>query len=194
MGRFTILLLALWILRALLLPASAVQSLPLSVQLGLSLLTFLLAIPAVYYTWKLFALVRGKLFWKIRRRLIVAHLLIAAIPVVLVMVILYISGLLFYYQLSYYLVRNQIGIHSAQILAYNLSLSTNLREALSEAPENPGVLKAVLDRDAKYLLGTYRTASVILRTKDPATGKPAVYGVGSGYSRCDGLAGAAMGW
>ena len=108
MGRFTILLLALWILRALLLPASAVQSLPASIQLGLSLLTFLLAIPAVYYTWKLFALVRGKLFWKIRRRLIVAHLLIAAIPVVLVVVILYISGLLFYYQLSYYLIRNQI--------------------------------------------------------------------------------------
>jgi sigma-B regulation protein RsbU (phosphoserine phosphatase) len=179
MGRFTILLLALWILRALLLPASAVQSLPGSIQLGLSMLTFLLAIPAVYYTWKLFGLIRGKLFWKIRRRLIVAHLLIAAIPVVLVMVIFYISGLLFYYQLSYYLVRNQIGVHSAQILAYNLSLSTNLRAALSEAPENPGVLKTALDRDAKYLLGTYRTASVILRAKDPATGKPKVYSVGS---------------
>ena len=178
MGRFTILLLGLWILRTLLLPASVVQSLPASIQLGLSLLAFLLALPAVYYAWKLLAFIRDRLLWKIRNRLIVAHLLIAAIPVVLVVVILYISGLLFYYQLSYYLIRNQIGIHSAQILAYNLSLSTNLREALSEIRESPGALKSVLDREAKYLLGSYRTASITLRTKDPATGKSAVYSAG----------------
>ena len=178
MGRFTVLLLGLWILRILLLPASAVQSLPASIQLGLSLLTFLLVLPAVYYAWKLLALIRGRLLWKIRNRLIVAHLLIAAIPVVLVAVILYISGLLFYYQLSYYLIRNQIGIHSAQILAYNLSLSTNLREAWSGIPDSPGALKSVLDREAKYLLGSYRTAAITLRTKDPATAKSVVYNAG----------------
>ena len=178
MSRFTILLLGLWILRVFLLPASTVRSLPGSIQLGLSLLTLLLVLPAVYYAWRLLAYLRGRFLWKIRNRLIVAHLLIAAIPVVLVAVILYISGLFFYYQLSYYLIRNQIGIHSAQLLAYSLSLSTNLREALSETSENPATPKSVLDREAKYLLGSYRTASIILRTTDPATRRSAVYSAG----------------
>jgi phosphoserine phosphatase RsbU/P len=179
MGRFTILLLALWILRTLLLPAAAVRTLPASIQLGFSLLAFLLVVPAVYYTWRLFTLVRGRLLWKIRRRLIVANILIAAIPLVLVVVILYISGLLFYYQWSYYLIRNQIGIHAAQILAYNVALGSTLEQKMAGAPESPRMLKSLLDDDFQYLVGTYRTASVVLRLKNPATGKYLVYGVGN---------------
>jgi len=56
----------------------------------------------VHYTWRLFLLVRGKLLWKIRRRLILAHVFIGAIPVLLIIFITYVSLLLFYYQLTYY--------------------------------------------------------------------------------------------
>jgi len=179
MARFTVALAALWVVRTWLLPASVLRSLPASVALALDLIGPLLAIPAVYYSWKLLAVVRRKFLWKIRRRLILAHILIAAIPVALVAVILYVSGLLFYYQLSYYLIRNQIGIHTAQIHAFNLSLNSGLQQAMSGNREGPAVLKSVLDRDARYLLGTYRTASVVLRVNDRVSGEARVYGAGN---------------
>jgi sigma-B regulation protein RsbU (phosphoserine phosphatase) len=179
MGRFTLILVSVWLLRVLLLPAAARQSLPPVLQFILDLLTVLLAVPAVYYTWRLFALVRGKLLWKIRRRLIVAHILIAAIPVALVVVILYVSGLLFFYQLSYFLIEKQIGIHTARIQAFNLSLNSGLQQVISVGPANPADLKPVLDRDAKYLLGMYRSASIMLRYRDPATGNYVVYSEGN---------------
>lgn len=172
MGKFTLILITLWVLRVLV-PSAAQQSFPLV----LALLTLLLVIPLGYYSWKLFALVRTRLLWKIRRRLIVAHILIAAIPLALMVVILYVSGLLFYYQLSFYLIENQIGIHTAQIQAFNDSLNTELQQ-LSAASE-PAAFKAVLERDSKYLLSIYRAAAIVMRIKDPATGKYVVYTVGN---------------
>jgi sigma-B regulation protein RsbU (phosphoserine phosphatase) len=179
MGWFTLILVSLWVLLALLLPSAARQSLSPGVQLILGLLTILLAVPAVYYSWKLFALVRGKLLWKMRRRLILAHILVAAIPIVLMVMILYVSGLLFYYQLSYFLIEKQIGMHTAQIHAFNSSLSAGIQEAASGTAASVSDLKTIFDRDAKYLLGSYRTASIVLRLWDPATGKGQAYGVGN---------------
>jgi sigma-B regulation protein RsbU (phosphoserine phosphatase) len=179
MSRFTLILVTLWVLQALLLPSAARQSLSPGMRLSLGLLTILLAVPAVYYSWKLFAVVRGKLLWKIRRRLILAHILIAAIPIALVVVILYVSGLLFYYQLSYFLIEKQIGMHTAEIHAFNSSLSAGLQEAASGTTADLSELRSVLDRDAKYLLGAYRTASIVLRLGDPAAGRSQAYGVGN---------------
>jgi phosphoserine phosphatase RsbU/P len=178
MGIFTVLVAGLWLLRLLLMPAALQQSLPPGLKFVLDLFTLLLAVPAVYYAWKLFGLVRGRFLWKIRSRLIVAHLLIAAIPFALVIVILYVSGLLFYYQLSYYLIEKQIGIHTAQIQAYNLSLNASLQHAVSSSSAEPGVLRQVLELDARYLLDLYPTASIILRTRNPVSGKYLSYGVG----------------
>jgi sigma-B regulation protein RsbU (phosphoserine phosphatase) len=179
MGKFTLVLVIPWILRTFLLPATVRQSLPPAIQWGLDLSTVLLAGPAIYYLWKLFDIARGKLLWKIRRRLILAHILIAAIPIVLVVVILYVSGLLFFYQLSYFLIERQIGIHTGQILAFNLSTNSNLKQVMSSPASHPALLKTVLDRDAKYLLGMYRTASIVLRVKDPESDRFLVYGVGN---------------
>lgn len=179
MGRFTLFLVVFWLLRILLLPPAVRQSLSPGIQFSLDLVTVLLGIPAVYYAWKLFAVVRHKLLWKIRRRLIVAHILVAAIPFALVVVILYVSALLFYYQLSYYLIEKQIGIHIAQIQAFNLSLNAGLQQVISGSTVGPIALEQVVDRDARYLLGMYPTASILLRAKDPATGKSIVYGVGN---------------
>ncbi len=179
MGRFTLALISLWVVRALLLPSASERALPSAIRFGLDLVTVLLAVPVVYYVWKIFALVRGRLLWKIRQRLILANILIAAIPIALMVVILYVSGLLFYYQLSYFLIEKQIGIHTAQIHAFNSSLSAGLQEAVSNTPASPMVLQSVLERDAKYLLGAYRTASIILRVRDLASGRTAVYGVGN---------------
>ena len=114
----------------MLLTSSARQSLSPGQRFSLDSIALLLAIPAAYYSWKIFSVLRRELLWKIRRRLILAHIFIGAIPVLLVVVILYVSGLLLYYQLSYFLILNQIGIHSTQVHALNLALRAGLEQRI----------------------------------------------------------------
>ena len=178
MGIFTAVLIGLWLLKHLLLTPAIQGSLSAGHQFTLGLLDVLLAVPVVYYTWKLFQLIRGKLLWKIRRRLILAHVFIGAIPVLLIIFITYVSLLLFYYQLTYYLISNQIGIHTAQVHAFNYSLRTTIQQALADYPDQPSEWRDALDRDSKYLLGAYPSGSVILHVQNPSGGKGTTLGVG----------------
>jgi phosphoserine phosphatase RsbU/P len=142
----------------------------------LPILLLLLAVPAIYYCIKLFRGLRNRLLWKIRRRLVIAHIFIGAIPVVLVLCIFWFSALLVYYQLSYYLISNQIGIHAAQIHAFTLSLREGLQGLMAGAESpNPAALKEQLDADAKYLLGAYPAASIILSFPDAAKDRLTAY-------------------
>ena len=174
MGIFTLILIVVWFLR--LIPAIR-RLLSPAQQLVLDLTGFLLVIPAIYYAWKLFAFVKRELLWKIRRRLILAHIFVGVIPVILVLTILYVSALLFYYQLSYYLIQNQIGIHIAQLHALNLSLRSGLEQALSRSSTSTGVLTSVLEGDGKYILGAYPSAVIILRVQDQPSGQVSVHGI-----------------
>ena len=137
MGVFTFVLVVLWILKSLLLSTSIQSALSPAQQISLDLFVLLFAIPAVYYSWKLSSLLKRKLLWKIRRRLILAHVFIGAIPVLLVVLILYVSALLVYYQLSYFLILNQIGIYSAQIHALSLSLRAGTEQSIGNSPVEP---------------------------------------------------------
>src|SRR5437867_4734583 len=130
MGVFTLVLVSIWFLKSLLLTTSAAQFFTPGQRVWLEAFALLLAVPAVYYSWKLFSLLRRELLWKIRRRLILAHIFIGAIPVLLVVVILYVSALLLYYQLSYFLILNQIGIHSSQVHVMNLVLRAVLEQRI----------------------------------------------------------------
>ncbi len=176
MGIFTAILIGLWILKALVIGPRARQVLSQGQQISIDLLTFLLIIPAVYYSWKFFAVVRRKLLWKIRRRLVLAHVFIGAIPSLLLLIILSVSALLLYYQLSYYLISNQIGIHAGQLHAFNLSLRSQLERSFSGSAVDPATVKASFDRDVQYLLGAYPSAGVILRLEDSARGRVTVLG------------------
>jgi len=137
----------------------------------------LLIIPAIYYLWRLSALARSKLLWRISRRLILTHIFIGAIPVLIVVGIFYFSALLFYYQLSFYLISNQIGIHTAQIHAFNLSLQEGFHTLIMESGgvPTPNTIKEELDADAKYLLSDYPMASIILRYPDPVSNQAVTY-------------------
>ncbi len=176
MGVFTLVLIVLWILKFLFVSTDVEQALSPGQRFTLDLLTPLLAVPAIYYALRLFAVIRRKLLWKIRRRLILAHVFIAAIPVLLVLLILYVTALLFYYQLTYYLLSNQIGIYTGQIHALNMSLRAGLQEAMVRSTPTPQALRSVLDRDGKYLLAAYPSASIILRVQDLTSDRTSVYG------------------
>lgn len=179
MGIFTAVLVGLWLLKHLLLTPAIQGSLSAGHQFTLGLLDLLLAVPIVYYIWRLLLLVRGKLLWKIRRRLILAHVFIGAIPVLLIIFITYVSLLLFYYQLTYYLISNQIGIHTAQIHAFNYSLRSSIQQAVADYPDRPSEWRNALDRDSKYLLGAYPSASVILHVQVPSGEKGTAVGFGT---------------
>ena len=171
MGLFALIIVVLWCLKFVFLSPTVRFTSPI-VSFLLELLTPLLAVPAIYYLWKMFGLVRSRFLWRISRRLILAHVFIGAIPVLLVIGIFYVSALLFYYQLSYYLISNQIGIHLAQIHAFNLSLRTGIEELMTEpSPPSSAALKEKLDADAKYILGAYPSASVILRFPENNRGR-----------------------
>jgi sigma-B regulation protein RsbU (phosphoserine phosphatase) len=176
MGIFTCILLVLWILKSLLLSPAARQSLSPGLQFALDFLNFLLAVPLIYYLFKGMILLRRKLVWKIRRRLILAHLFIGAIPILLVVIILYVAALLLYYQLSYYLISNQIGIHLGQIHAFNQSLRSELQQLQGNNTANSDAFRAVIDRDSNYLLNTYPSASIVLHLPNAATDQNMVFG------------------
>lgn len=178
MGIFTVCLILLWFLKSLFVALAGRRALPAGLLLVLDSLTLLLAIPALYYAWVLSAALRRRLLWRIRRRLILAHTFIGLIPVLLVILILWIAALLFYYQYTYYLIVNQIGIHLGQLHAFNLSLAAGLQQAAAGWAGGRGDPNALLGQDSRYLLGAYPSASVILRVTDSATGRRQTFGAG----------------
>jgi hypothetical protein len=136
MGILAIILVVVSIFNAVFVSPGLRSSWP-RMSLLLDAIPTLLAIPALYYIWKIYRFARRKMLWKIKRRLILANIFIGAIPLILVVGIFYVSALGFYYQFSYYLITNQIGIHSAQIHAFNLSFRESIQELLMQALPEP---------------------------------------------------------
>jgi phosphoserine phosphatase RsbU/P len=172
LGIFALITGILWAAKTLFFTPGMIRYAP-----GLNLFLDLLGVGAALIAiWKGSTFVRSKLLWKIKRRLFLAHIFIGAIPVFLVVFIFWISALLFYYQLSFFFISNQIGIHSAQILAFNLSFREELQDLITRNPApNPAAVQDALDTDARYLLAAYPSASITLSYKDPVTERRVVY-------------------
>ncbi|MBN2242339.1 MAG: SpoIIE family protein phosphatase [Acidobacteria bacterium] len=177
MGFFT-LVLVLVLVSKLFFPAPHPQDPPSYRTLFYNLCLLLLALPAVYYIRKIWKALRIRLLWKIKRRLVLANIFIGAIPVLTVVAIFWFAGLLFYYQLSYYLIGNQIGIHSAQIHAYTLSLRDRLEGISTGAEISAALLRETLDSDAGFLLNSYPSSIILLHFTDPASGQAVTYANG----------------
>ena len=177
-GVFTLIVFGLWMLKTLLLSDELRKSIPAPLAFGLDLLIVLLAIPAIYYSVRLFSVLRRKLLWKIRRRLILAHIFVGAIPVLLIIIIVYVAALLSYYQISSYLISNQIAVHAARVSLLNHSLNSGLQESAGSSASS-SLLQKILDGDAPYVLGIYPGAAILLRGTDPATHREFVIGSGN---------------
>jgi sigma-B regulation protein RsbU (phosphoserine phosphatase) len=178
MGIVTLILVVIWVFKILFLPPSVLRALPAGIGLFLDGLALLLGVPALYYSWKLSAVVRRQLLWRIRRRLVLAHIFIGFIPVLLVIIILWISALLFYYQYTYYLIVNQIGINAGQLHAFNISLSTGFQQLSANGAAAPARLQARLLEDSKYLLGAYPSAAIVLSVQNTNTGRRTIFASG----------------
>jgi phosphoserine phosphatase RsbU/P len=176
MGIFALIVIVLWVVKTVLFRQQHLWR-----GSDLDLLGLLLAVPAFYYSWRLIKYARTRLLWKIRRRLILANIFISAIPFLIVSAIFLLSILLFYYQLSCFLINRQIGIHKAQIHAIGLSLRDGLQQRIMSEP-TVAALKEELDAEAKYLLSAYPSATILLGFRDPDTKQNAAYTNQSPYN------------
>ena len=174
-GKAGLVLLALGVLLFLFYSRGADRVSPALGLLG-GLLVLALAGGVAWQLWRFFRFVRTRILWKISRRLIVTHIFIGAIPVLIVIGIFYFSAILFYYQLSYFLIFNQIGIHSVRIHAFNQSLREEVQRVMDRGRVSPdlGALEGTLREDSKYLLSSYPSASIALGFTDPRSGRAVV--------------------
>jgi serine phosphatase RsbU (regulator of sigma subunit) len=165
----------LWILKWLFLTPRLRSLFPNS-SLIIDSLDLMLPIASVYFIWEIVKSIRVRLLWKIRRRLVLANIFIGVIPVLIVIGIISISALLFYYQLSYYQISNQIGIHTAQIHAFNLVLRERLQELMTGIePPTSAVLSDAIYAHERDLRAFYPYASIIFRYSDPKTHADEIY-------------------
>jgi sigma-B regulation protein RsbU (phosphoserine phosphatase) len=143
---------------------------------GRGLFALILAIPAGCLLHWLYRLVKTGFLWKIRRRLILVYVFVGAIPLVLIAGIFYVSAVLVYYQFSYYLIFKQIGIHTARVHTFGLSLREGLQQMILDEPGiSPERLRKAVDSEARYILGAYPNASITLRCERLATGDAVSY-------------------
>lgn len=182
MGIITAAIALLWILKWLFI-APWLKSIAPGYSFLLDIVDLLFSIAAIFFIWEIFKSVRVRLLWKIRRRLILANVFIGAIPVFIAVGIFSVSALLFYYQLSYYLISNQIGIHTSRIHAFNLTLRDRLQELMIGAePPTQAVLIQAIDTYARDLHASYPYASIIFRYSNPAAHQVVIYANQSGNS------------
>ena len=83
-----------------------------------------LAIGAAYVVFKLVALGRRHLLWRVRRKLMLSYVLVGVFPATLIVVFFLLCGFLLFYNFSSYLVQSHLrGLaDQARFLAQSLSL------------------------------------------------------------------------
>ena len=81
---------------------------------GLSILVSALAIG-----YRVYALARHRLLWRVRRKLILSYVFIGVVPVLLVVIFFTLGGLLFFFNVSAFMLRNHVAsvVEGAQFLA-----------------------------------------------------------------------------
>lgn len=85
-----------------------------------------LIISAFYYTARLVSFVRGRLLWRLRRRLIVTYVFIAVIPILLILLLVAIGGLLINAQFAAFLVAQNVRGRVEQLLHIGRSVAQNV--------------------------------------------------------------------
>src|SRR5258708_5219161 len=67
-----------------------------------------IAVGAVYYVFKLLALAKRRLLWRVRRKLIVSYIFVGFVPALLIVAFFLLCGYLLFYNISSYLVQSQL--------------------------------------------------------------------------------------
>ncbi|MDE3155252.1 MAG: PP2C family protein-serine/threonine phosphatase [Acidobacteriota bacterium] len=122
-----------------------------------------------YFLFRLLALAKRRLLWRVRRKLILSYIFIGVVPALLIVAFFLLCGLLLFYNFSSYLVQSRLrGIEDRA-----LSLA---RETAVELQRSDGRdARAVLDRSRAILAAEYPDASIaIVPVTRTCAGEPAV--------------------
>ena len=86
----------------------ALGTVPVFLNVVDTVASIFLAIGAAYFAWKLVALGRRHLLWRVRRKLILSYVFIGFIPAALIVSFFLLSGFLLFYNFSSYLVQSRL--------------------------------------------------------------------------------------
>jgi sigma-B regulation protein RsbU (phosphoserine phosphatase) len=127
-----------------------------------------------YFLFRLLALARRRLLWRVRRKLILSYIFIGVVPALLIAAFFLLSGLLLFYNFSSYLVQSRLGAIQDRALAAAHKTAAELQQ--SQRPDEPRLLA----RERGVLADQYPEASIAVvpasRTCMPATDVPAPVG------------------
>lgn len=96
-------------------------------------LTFLISLG--YYLGRLFGYVRGRVLWRLRRRLIVAYVFIAVVPIVLIIILVLIKDFLNSGQFAAFLVTLKLREGAGQIQQISRVVGHEVRQTKAKSPE-----------------------------------------------------------
>lgn len=115
---------------------------------------FLFFVAVAYGVVRLLAWARGRLLWRLRNRLIVAYLFIAVVPVLLLVVMIFLSAYILYWQLGAYIIYDDVQQHLGRLehLADAVLATSNAggNPTTSQRTSAPGI-SALLDSARREL-------------------------------------------
>src|SRR5215213_315951 len=158
-GRLFIISAALKILVALL---RLVGELPQILTILSSAATIGLIVSVSFFIWRLFVLMKRRLLWRVRRKLILSYIFIGVVPSLLIVIFFLLGGVLIFMNVSAYLFKD-----GYDALLDHVNLTTEA--AASEISRAPDAAAQTLGRIHRNASKPYRVLSLVYV---PLPGKP----------------------
>jgi sigma-B regulation protein RsbU (phosphoserine phosphatase) len=112
-------------------------------------------ISALVIGYRVYVLARYRLLWRVRRKLILSYIFIGVVPVLLVAIFFTLGGLLFFFNVSAFMLRNHLEsvVEGAQFLAQ--AAAPTLGSGSTVAQLTPGLATRQAAASARYPLVSY---------------------------------------
>lgn len=150
MGRLFVVCTALKLVVAL---VRLTGNMPFVVQLLSGAATIGLIVSVGVFVWRLFTLMKGRLLWRVRRRLILSYIFIGVVPSLLIVIFFLLGGVLIFMNVSAYLFKQGYDATLS-----DLKVATGA--AASEISRSPEALAPSLGRTQRSTANRYRVASL----------------------------------
>jgi sigma-B regulation protein RsbU (phosphoserine phosphatase) len=156
----------LWIVDALVGPTAFTAALGTVARLGL-------LVSLAYFVWRLIQLLRQRLLWAVRQRLIISYIFIGVVPALLIVAFFLFGAVLMFFNVSTYLFNNGVN----DIVDEARTTATAAAEEIERLRNLQGAT-AILERRYESNQGRYPGLSFALVPRATEAGNPAVGGIG----------------
>lgn len=121
--------------------------------------TLALLVSLTYFGWRLFVLIKRRLLWRVRRKLILSYIFIGVIPSLLILIFFLLAAIFVFMNVSAYLFKDGYDamIEDARVGA---------DAGASEIARNPAGVQDTVDRVQQLRIAKYRAVSVAYIPRD----------------------------